>query len=300
MNVRDFEYLIALEQYRHFGRAAEACFVSQPTLSGQIKKLEEHLNVQLVERTSRSVVFTSHGLALVEQARTIIGQVKCFQQLARQSNGLKGTFHLGVIPTIAPYILPLIIAPITEQFPDLKLFIREDHTDVLIEKMNKGELDCLLLAEVDATQELHTFCLVDEPLLLAVSNKHAWADACSKPVGELAGQSVMVLEDGHCLKDHVLNYCFAAGANNDERFKASSLETLRHMVSANVGITLLPAAAVHKESNTNLVCIPFEPPQPSRRLVLAIRPTSDKNVVEPLANLMKNTLDQYPYFNSLN
>ena len=296
MNIKDFEYLVSLEQHRHFGRAAEACFVSQPTLSGQIKKLEQTLGVHLVERTSRSLVFTAKGLALVAQAQEILKQVNVFKKIASEGIGLSGPFHLGVIPTVGPYFLPLLVEQLTRQYPSLELFIHEAHTEVLIERLNDGTLDCVLFAETPNTQSLKTRRIYEEPLVLAVHHKHPWARYTSLDINQLSGQSLLVLENGHCLQEHALQYCLAAGASDDERFKASSLETIRHMVAAGVGMTMMPLSATLINHSSLLQYIRLENPIPSRHIILATRSTSSEHYFAELADKIKTAIDQAPEF----
>lgn len=296
MNIKDFEYLVSLEQHRHFGRAADACFVSQPTLSGQIKKLEQTLGVSVVERTSRSLVFTAKGLALVAQAKEILKQVKVFKKIATEGGGLSGPLHLGVIPTVGPYFLPLLVEQLTRQYPSLELFIHEAHTDILIEQLNDGTLDCVLFAETPDTQSLKTCRLYEEPLVLAVHHEHVWANHSSLEMNQLAGQSLLVLENGHCLQEHALQYCLAAGASDDERFKASSLETIRHMVAAGVGMTMMPLSATLINHSALLHYVQLENPMPRRHIILATRNTSSEHYFDELAVKIKSTIEDAPHF----
>ncbi|MDP2573183.1 DNA-binding transcriptional regulator OxyR [Vibrio penaeicida] len=286
MNIRDFEYLVSLAEHKHFRKAAEACFVSQPTLSGQIRKLEDELGTALLERSSRRVLFTESGLQLVDQAKRILGEVKLFTDMATlQGKEMSGPLHIGFIPTVGPYLLPKIIPQLKEQFPDLELFLHEAQTHQLVRQLEEGRLDCLVLASVTETEPFKELDLYNEPMSVAVPCDHEWAERDEIDMLELNGKTVLALGDGHCLRDQALGFCFAAGARDDERFKATSLETLRNMVAAGGGITLLPALSVPAEKKRDGVCyVRASNPQPSRRIVLVYRPGSPlRNRFEQLA-----------------
>ncbi|MBD1573087.1 DNA-binding transcriptional regulator OxyR [Vibrio sp. S17_S38] len=276
MNIRDFEYLVALAEHKHFRKAAEACFVSQPTLSGQIRKLEDELGTSLLERSSRRVLFTDSGLQLVAQAKRILSEVKTFTDMANlQGKEMSGPLHIGFIPTVGPYLLPKIILPLKQTFPDLELFLHEAQTNQLIRQLEEGRLDCLILASVAETEPFIELDLFEELLTLAVPETHEWAKLDQVDLQQLSGRTVLSLGDGHCLRDQALGFCFAAGARDDDRFKATSLETLRNMVAAGGGITLLPQLATPVEKVKDGVCyLPAVNPTPSRQLVLVYRPGS--------------------------
>jgi LysR family hydrogen peroxide-inducible transcriptional activator len=293
MNIRDFEYLVALAEHKHFRKAAEACFVSQPTLSGQIRKLENELGTALLERSSRRVLFTEAGLQLVDQAKTILAEIKTFTDMASlQGKEMSGPLHIGFIPTVGPYLLPKIMFHLKEQFPDLELFLHEAQTGQLVRQLEEGQLDCLILAAVAETEAFMELDLYDEPLLVAVPCDHEWASRDKLDMDALKGQTVLSLGDGHCLRDQALGFCFAAGAKDDERFKATSLETLRNMVAAGNGITLMPQLSVPEQKVKDGVCyLPAENPQPSRKIVLAYRPGSPlKKRFQTLAEAIKTYL----------
>ncbi len=296
MNIRDFEYLVALAEHKHFRKAAEACFVSQPTLSGQIRKLEDELGTALLERSSRRVLFTDSGLQLVDQAKRILSEVKTFKDMASGQNGvMTGPLHIGFIPTVGPYILPRIIPALKEQFPELELFLHEAQTNQLVDQLEDGKLDCLVLASVAETEQFKEIDVYDEPLSVAVPYGHEWADLAEVDMHDLKGRTVLSLGDGHCLRDQALGFCFAAGAKDDERFKATSLETLRNMVAAGAGITLLPELSLPKEKQKDGVCyIKASNPVPSRRIVLVYRPGSPLRArFEQLAKAIKEQLAKY-------
>ncbi|NLS13486.1 DNA-binding transcriptional regulator OxyR [Vibrio sp. SM6] len=293
MNIRDFEYLVALAEHNHFRKAAEACFVSQPTLSGQIRKLEEELGTALLERSSRRVLFTDSGRKLVAQAKTILADIQLFRELAaEQSDAMTGPIHIGFIPTVGPYLLPKIVPSLKTQFPDLSLFLHEAQTRDLVRQLEEGKLDCLILASVPETAPFREIELFNEPLSVAVPSGHEWATLNEVDMALLDGRTVLSLGDGHCLRDQALGFCFAAGASDDEQFKATSLETLRNMVAAGAGITLLPQLSLPKEREKDGVCyLPAVNPVPSRSVVLAYRPGSPLRVrFETLAQSISDTL----------
>lgn len=293
MNIRDFEYLVALAEHKHFRKAAEACFVSQPTLSGQIRKLEEEIGTTLLERSSRRVLFTDAGLQLVEQAKNILKEVQTFKEMASgQSGAMTGPMHIGFIPTLGPYLLPRIVPQLKERFPELELFLHEAQTQQLVRQLEDGKLDCLVLASVAETEPFREIEVYNEPLSIAVPCQHEWAKLEQLDMLELNGKTVLALGDGHCLRDQALGFCFAAGARDDERFKATSLETLRNMVAAGAGITLLPALSVPREKQKDGVSyIKAVNPVPSRTIVLAYRPGSPLRArFEQLAATIKELL----------
>lgn len=294
MNIRDFEYLVALSEHKHFRKAAEACFVSQPTLSGQIRKLEDELGATLLERSSRRVLFTEAGLQLVEQARKILKEVKTFKDMASGQNGeMTGPMNIGFIPTLGPYLLPKIIPAVKAEYPELELYLHEAQTAQLVKKLEDGQLDCLVLASVEETAPFKEIEIYQEPLSIAVPSDHEWANNDVVDMSLLNGRTVLALGDGHCLRDQALGFCFAAGAKDDERFKATSLETLRNMVAAGAGITLLPQLALPGEHEKDGVCyIKAINPVPSRTIVLVYRPGSPlRDRYERFARMIKAQLE---------
>ncbi|RJG42357.1 DNA-binding transcriptional regulator OxyR [Motilimonas pumila] len=276
MNLRDLEYLVALEEQKHFRKAAEKCFVSQPTLSGQIRKLEDELGVLLMERSSRKVLFTQAGLDITAKARKVLLEVKQIKEAAKQySEPMNGPLHVGLIPTVAPYLLPQIVPSIRQAFPELDVYLYENQTHVLLRQLDEGDLDCLILAILPGMENYGLNPLYQESLELVVSDQHRWAQQQHVALEQLSGERVLMLEDGHCLRDQAMGFCFAAGAEEDNAFKATSLETLRHMVSSDIGITLLPKLAVPNErQQEGLVYLPFVAPKPSREIGLLYRKNS--------------------------
>jgi LysR family hydrogen peroxide-inducible transcriptional activator len=294
MNLRDLEYLIALQEIKHFRKAAEKCFVSQPTLSGQIAKLEEELGLLLIERTSRKVIFTHAGEDIVAKAKQVLLEVKGLKEIAKNHQApLSGPLHIGLIPTVAPYLLPRIVPQIGRQFPDIDLFLYEEQTHRLLKRLEEGELDCLILAYLPEMKKLGAIDLYHEPLLLAMPSSHHWARQAIIDINELSGQRVLMLEDGHCLRDQAMDYCFAAGAEEDTSFKATSLETLRHMVAAGSGLTLLPELSVPEQAIQNGICYRrFSDPQPVRLISLVHRYHSVRRpCFNDLAKLIQNAVN---------
>ena len=277
MNLRDLSYLVALAEYRHFGRAAEASFVSQPTLSTQIRKLEDELGVALVERTPRKVLLTETGREIARRARAVLSQVDEIKSIAQRTRDPEsGTIRLGIFPTLGPYLLPHVIPRLRERFPRLELLLREEKTEQALHMLREGTLDAGILALPIHDDSLHTEFLFEEPFVLAVPSGHELAGRRSLHMDDLSQQNLLLLEDGHCLRDQALEVCHLAGAGERTGFRATSLETLRQMVSANVGITLLPALAVKPPvaQSPNVALIEFEAPAPSRRIAMLWRKSS--------------------------
>ncbi|MFT4046004.1 MAG: LysR substrate-binding domain-containing protein [Solimonas sp.] len=277
MNLRDLKYLVALADHKHFGKAAAASFVSQPTLSTQIRKLEEELGVPLVERAPRKVMLTPAGRDAAERARRIVAEVEQMKEAARRSQDPEaGTVRLGVFPTLGPYLLPHVVPRIRERFPQLELLLVEEKSDVLLARLREGRLDAGLLALPVHDEQLHAEFLFEEPFLLAVPEKHPLARRDALKLDELSDQKLLLLEDGHCLREQALEVCRLSGANEKSEFRATSLETLRQMVAADVGITLLPTLAVKPPvaRSDNIHLLGFSDSHPSRRIAMLWRKSS--------------------------
>ncbi len=277
MNLRDLKYLLALADHKHFGRAAAACFVSQPTLSTQIRKLEEELGVSLVERAPRKVMLTPAGRDAADRARRIVAEVEQMKEAARRSQDPEaGTVRLGIFPTLGPYLLPHVIPRIRERFPQLELLLVEEKSDVLLSRLHEGRLDAALLALPVHDDQLHSEFLFEEPFLLAVPENHPLAKLDSLSLGELSNHKLLLLEDGHCLREQALEVCRLSGANEKSEFRATSLETLRQMVAANVGITLLPMLAIKPPvaRSQNIHLLGFSDSHPSRQIAMLWRRSS--------------------------
>jgi len=274
MNLRDLKYLVALADHRHFGRAAAACFVSQPTLSTQVRKLEEELGVALIERAPRKVMLTPAGVDVLARARRIINDVEQMKESARRSQDPEaGAVRLGVFPTLGPYLLPHVVQRIRSRFPQLELLLVEEKSDVLLTMLHEGRLDAALLALPVHDEQLHTEFLFKEAFVLAVPEQHPLAGRVSLALDALGNERLLLLADGHCLRDQALDVCQLAGANEKTEFQATSLETLRQMVAANVGITLLPALSVKPPvaRSDSIRLIAFDAPGPSREIAMVWR-----------------------------
>lgn len=277
MNLRDLRYFVALADHKHFGRAAEACFVSQPTLSTQVRKLEEELGVTLIERAPRQAMLTPAGRDIAERARRIVAEVEQMKESARRSQDPEaGTIRLGVFPTLGPYLLPHVVPRIRARFPRLELLLVEEKSDVLLSRLREGKLDAGLLALPLHDEQLHTEFLFEEPFLLAVPEHHPLAKRKTLALKELADQRLLLLEDGHCMRDQALDVCQMSGASEKSGFQATSLETLRQMVAADVGVTLLPTLAIKPPvaRSESIHLLGFHDSQPSRRIALAWRKSS--------------------------
>ena len=277
MNLRDLRYLVALAEHKHFGRAASASFVSQPTLSTQIRKLEEELGVALVERTPRKVLLTETGREIAQRAREVLNEVEQIRQIARRTKDPEsGTVRLGIFPTLGPYLLPHVVPRIRERYPRLELLLVEEKTETILRQLREGRLDAAVLAQPIHDDQLLQEFLFEEPFLLAVPEHHPLASRKTLKLDELADQSLLLLEEGHCLRDQALEVCQLAGAGEKSGFRATSLETLRQMVAANVGVTLLPTLAVKPPvaHSHDIHLIEFRGHAPSRRMAMVWRKSS--------------------------
>ncbi|WP_077288309.1 DNA-binding transcriptional regulator OxyR [Cognaticolwellia aestuarii] len=273
IKIRDLEYLTAIAEYKHFGHAADACFVSQPTLSGQIQKLEQQLKLTLIERQPRNVMLTPAGEKLVQQARQVLNAAKNFEEAAKSLlDPLSGDLHIGLIPTLAPYVLPHIMPTLNSQLARINFYLHENRTQDLLHQLVAGKLDILILPWLPEMASFERFDLFTEPLVMATSPSHELANKTKVTFDDLHNQKILTLEDGHCLRDQAMGYCFSAGAEEDHSFRATSLETLRYMVASNMGITLLPQlATINYVPQQHIHYIPFEHPQPVREIVLLCR-----------------------------
>jgi len=277
MNLRAMQYLVTLADVRHFSKAAERCHVSQPTLSTQIRKLEDELDVQLVERSPRRVMLTEVGEEVVERARALLAEVSAIKAIARRSRDPhSGTLRLGIFPTLAPYYLPHVVPELRRRFPRLTLRLFEEKTEDVISMLLQGRLDAGLLALPVDVDQLVTRLLFEEPFVLALNDQHPLAAQEVITMDQLEDQELLLLEDGHCLRDHALEVCQLVGAHEKLDFHATSMETLRQMVAAGTGITLMPVLAIKPPvaQTENLTIRRFAPPAPSRRIALVWRKSS--------------------------
>jgi LysR family hydrogen peroxide-inducible transcriptional activator len=277
VNLRSLEYLVALADHRHFGRAAVACFVSQPTHSAQVKKLEQELGVELVERYPRGVLVTPAGEAIVERARRILGEAEGIRQVARLHDDPEaGAITVGVFPTLAPYVLPHVMPTVRTRFPRLQLMLVEEKSDVLLTQLLDGRLDVAVLATPIEAGGLHEELLFDEDFVVATPHGHPLAGGGPISTTALSGERILLLDEGHCLRDQALSVCNMTGADDRHRFRATSLETLRQMVASGAGITLLPRLAVSSPvpMSPDIDLVEIRPPTPSRRIAMYWRESS--------------------------
>jgi LysR family transcriptional regulator, hydrogen peroxide-inducible genes activator len=278
VNLRSLEYLVALADHGNFRLAAEACFVSQPTLSAQIQKLERELGVQLIERSSRGATVTVAGEPVVERARAVLREVDEMRAVARLHHDPEaGQLRLGVFPTLGPYLLPHVVPTVRERFPRMQLLLVEEKSADLERQLRAGDLDLALLATGIDTSGLHEELLFDEDFLLATPIGHPLARSGQHvETLALAGEQLLLLDEGHCLRDQALSVCALAGADERSGFRATSLETLRQMVLSGTGITLLPRLAVSPPVavSPDLALTELDDPTPSRRIAAYWRASS--------------------------
>ncbi len=304
MNLRDLEYLVAIDEFKHFRKAAEKCFVSQPTLSGQLKKLEEYLGVQLVERSNRKVLLTPIGEIIVKKARTILAEVDEIENVVQSlTDPMGGSIQIGLIPTVAPYLLPFIIGPVNQAYPQLDVVLFEVQTEVMLTKIYEGRLDAGILATPIETKGLHEIILYNEPFYVAVYPEHPLALENELTPEALQNETLLLLEEGHCLRGQALDICASVHTQEKNNFRGTSLETIRHMVAVGSGITLIPQLAINNSQSGQQALIryiPFKNPIPSRRISLVFRQTSYRETsFQNLAALIQKIIAQkIPEFQS--
>lgn len=294
--LRQLEYAVLVAQHRHFGRAAEAALVSQPGLSGQIKELERRLGVELFERTPRGVLITDAGARVVELAKPILRQVEHLSLVAGEQDGaISGRLRVAAIPTMAPYLLPDLVKSILAESPGVQLDIQEMQTAVLVEAIEDGEVDLGLLATPFHTASLHMSTVTFEPFHLAVPIGHRLAESAEPvPLSLLGDLKVLLLPEGHCLRDHAMSACELAGRVEQSEVHATSLATLTQMVAAGIGVTLLPATALEVEARpgNGIAVRPFQAPQPGRQIALGWRSTDPRSqAFDGLANRLGAALN---------
>ncbi len=300
MTLTELKYIVAVAREKHFGKGADACHVSQPTLSVAIKKLEEELQVKLFERNANEITVTPLGEEIIRQAQSVLEQADNIREIARRGKDpLSGALRLGVIYTIGPYLLPDLVRQMISLNPQMPLMLQENFTVRLLEELRNGEIDCAILAEPFPDTNLAIAPLYDEPFMAAVPSSHHLASRKSITAEEIKKETMLLLGNGHCFRDHVLEVCpefarFSSSADGiSKSFEGSSLETIKHMVAAGMGITLVPrlgvpkealieppkgkkgkaatAATVSAEQPSFIKYLPFEGHIPSRRVVLAWR-----------------------------
>ncbi|HUL97461.1 MAG TPA: hydrogen peroxide-inducible genes activator [Usitatibacter sp.] len=287
MTLTELRYVVALAQERHFGRAAQRCFVTQPTLSLALAKLEDELGMKLFERNKNEIIATPRGLAVVEQARRVLDEAGKIQDIARGGRDqLAGALRLGVIPTIGPYLLPDLIPILRKRAPAMPLSIEENLTGALAPMLREGELDVVIIALPFALPGVKTRVVYEEPFSVVVPEGHPWQARKGVKPGELAQENLLVLNNGHCFRDQVLEAC--PGQPNTalpEGRAGSSLETIRNMVASGLGVSVLPASALTtRYASKMLKIVPFSSPVPSRKVALAWRASFDRPLaIETLA-----------------
>jgi len=277
IKLKDLRYLVAVADTRHFGRAAERCFVSQPTLSAQLKKLEQYLGVQLIERQPNNVAVTEAGEQIVSRARRILDACEEVTTLARtHRDPLAGRLRVALLPTIGPYLLPLVAQALHRALPRLELHLHEYQTDPMLAKVRDGELDLGILALPVDLDGLRMRELYAEPFTVAMPTGHRLARHDKVHVSDLEGERLLLLEEGHCLRDQALAVCSRAGLADSQDFRATSLETLRQMVATGAGITLLPQLATKGAYGNarGVTVLPFARPVPMRRIGAIWRKTT--------------------------
>ena len=299
MNLRDLEYVVCLAGEGQFRRAASRCHVSQPTLSAQIAKLEDELRIQLFERGPRAATPTVSGRAVIRQAQIVLDEVERLKALARAAEDpLKGPFHLGVIPTAGPYLLPRLLPVLRERWPELQLLLREEQTGSLLDRLRAGSLDAAILSLPLEGGDLRWETLLSEPILIALPRGHRLARRKRIEQRSLTSEPIILLEEGHCLRDQSLSVCESAGLNNRrDDVQAAGLETLRQMVMAGIGIALVPELATLPPFGVGDLAVyrRFEPPEPKRELVLAWRRSFPRgDALQELARGLRGALSARP------
>ena len=294
MTLTELKYIVAVAREKHFGKGADACHVSQPTLSVAVKKLEEELQVKLFERNANEIAVTPLGMEIIRQAQSVLEQAEQIKDIAKRGKDpLAGPLRLGVIHTIGPYLLPDLVRQTITSLPQMPLILQENFTTRLLDELRNGEIDCAILAEPFPDTNLAIAPLYDEPFMAAVPSGHPLAARSCITAEEIKKETMLLLGNGHCFRDHVLEVCpeFARFSSNSggiqKSFEGSSLETIKHMVAAGMGITLVPRLSVPKEALLPsavgkkskvpaeqlafIKYLPFEGHVPSRRVVLAWR-----------------------------
>ncbi|MEM8799119.1 MAG: LysR substrate-binding domain-containing protein [Pseudomonadota bacterium] len=285
MNFRDLEYVVAIAEQRGFSAAAVHCHVSQPTLSAQIRKLENELGCILFQRSNKRVIPTDEGWMVIERAKRILAEVDALKHDARRAGDpLAGRLRLGAFPTLASYLFPKLVGEIIKSMPKLQLILIEEKTDDLLMKLHDGTVDAAFLALPVVSDQLHVEPLFEDPFWLAVGPASPLVSSQSVSIDDLAALKLLLLEEGHCLRAQALELCKRAGTQDEADFRATSLETLRMMVKAGTGVTLIPEIAIQRD-DPEIRYVPFELPAPSRTIGLVWRRTTHR------AALMKRLVD---------
>ncbi|WP_024303829.1 hydrogen peroxide-inducible genes activator [Pseudogulbenkiania sp. MAI-1] len=278
MTLTELRYIVAVARERHFGRAAQSCYVSQPTLSIAIKKLEDELGITLFERGGPEVAVTDIGERVIEQAQRVLEEAETVKRLAGEhQNELVGPLKLGVIFTISPYLLPKLIPALRILAPDMPLILEENYTARLAEMLKRGEVDAIIVADPFDEPGTVAYPLYDEPFVVATPKGHPWEKQAAVRPSQLAEESVLLLNQGNCFRDQVLQSCSELANRQHQSgslastLQGSSLNTIRHMVASGMGVTVLPATSVGPADDALLSVVPFSEPAPQRRVMLVTR-----------------------------
>jgi len=292
--IRQLQYLVAVAELNHFGQAAERCHVTQSTLSAGIAELENQLQAQLIERTKRRVRVTLLGEEIAEKARALLEMAADITEIARAAEApLNGRFRMGVIPTIGPFVLPRILAKLRKAYPGLKLYLREGQTEALIDQLRRGELETALIALPYEIGDLESLPLGPDPLWAVLPKGHPLAMARAVSAGDLAGEELLLLEDGHCLRDHALAACRLSGRRSASGFHSTSLYTLVEMVANGLGVTFVPEIAITAGllKGSVVEARPLTDDSPARELALVWRRSFRReNDLAALATYMRGQL----------
>jgi LysR family hydrogen peroxide-inducible transcriptional activator len=296
ITLRQLRYLASLARHRHFGRAAEDCAITQPALSMQIRELEREIGTDLVERRPGDIALTDTGQEVARRAERILAATRDLVDFARHRALLSGALKLGIIPTLAPYLLPRVLPRLQQTYPQLRLEVRETQTKVLLDELSRGELDCVMLALPAEGADVETLALFDDPFLLAVPAGDALPARRPVTVDEVDQRRLILLEEGHCLRDQALAFCAAPRRDAPAGLGATSLATVMQMVANGYGVTLVPEVAVDVEVRDSRVkLLRFVAPEPARTVGLAWRRTSPRRKdFEALGEIVKETLAAPP------
>ena len=298
MTLTELKYIVAVAREKHFGHAAEACYVAQPTLSVAIKKLEDELGVILFERGGTEISVTPIGMQIVAQAERVLEQTAAIKEIAKQNKDpLAGPLRLGVIYTIGPYLLPPLVRRLIDRVPQMPLILQENFTVRLLEALRQGDLDAAIIALPLPDHGMSLQALYDEPFVVAMPRNHPWTSHATISAQDLKSETMLLLGNGHCFRDQVLEVCpemsrFASTGNGIQRtFEGSSLETIRHMVASGIGLTVLPSASVPDMHTPDgmLHYAPFSDPQPSRRVVIVWRKSfTRKEAIDAICDAVRD------------
>lgn len=293
MNLRDLSYLVAVADLRSFVQAAKQCCISQPTLSTQIKKLEDTLGVKVFERSNKKVMPTELGEKIVASARRILHEVEHIKELADNAQDpMAGNFRLGAFPTLSTYVFPDLVPMIKQTLPNLRLILIEEKTDQLITQLKHGKIDAALLALPIHEDTLETITLFEDVFMLAVASDNPLAQKATIEEADLYHHQMLLLEEGHCLRGQALQICQLNNIEEQQDVRATGLETLRQMVRAGTGITFMPKIAIH-EPEDGICYIPFVEPAPTRTIGLVWRKTSvRKQLMETFTHLITEIIKQ--------